>query len=313
MPADHPLYAGTLPLWAPDVRQRLEDYDVILLVGMNQSRLYLYREPSRPIPEHVRLIQLDSDPREIGKNYPVEIGLLGDPQTGLAELAKRVCDLATPDQAQAAKRRIKEYAAVRAIEQAGVRVEIEVQQNRRPMTPFTFMGAMCRALPANAAVVEEAPTTHHGLLERLGALKDPYAYFAHRGWALGWGLGSAIGVKLAWPVRPVVALLGDGAALYGIQGLWTAAHHRIPVTFVIANNAQYKILKVSGDVMQLPQMARGNYLGTDLVDPEVDFVGLARSFGVESHWVTEPDDLSQRIRDVGSRTQPVLLDVAIER
>jgi benzoylformate decarboxylase len=162
-------------------------------------------------------------------------------------------------------------------------------------------------------VVEEATTTHQNVLEKLGLPQDPAGHFAHRGWALGWGMGCAIGVKLAWPDRPVVALLGDGATLYGIQGLWTAAHHRIPVTFVIANNTQYKILKESGIVMQLPQIVRGNYLAMDLVEPEVDFVGLARSFGVQAHRVAGPDELGDRLRDSFSQSQPVLLDVSIER
>jgi benzoylformate decarboxylase len=190
---------------------------------------------------------------------------------------------------------------------------MEDQRDQRPMTPGTFMEALCRVLPANAAVVEEAVTTHQNLLEKLGVLRDPSSYFGHRGWALGWGLGSAMGVKLAWPDRPVVALLGDGAALYGIQGLWTAAHHHIPVVFVIANNAQYKILKVSGNVMKLPQMVENRYLGMDLVEPQVDFVGLARSLGVEAHCVTEPDDLGEKLGDSLNRTEPTLLDVSIER
>jgi benzoylformate decarboxylase len=162
-------------------------------------------------------------------------------------------------------------------------------------------------------VVEDAVTTHQNMLERLGVLTDPSGYIAHRGWALGWGLGCAIGVKLAWPDRPVMALSGDGAALYGIQGLWTAAHHHVPVTFIIANNAQYKILKVSGDVMQLPQMAQRNYLAMDLVEPEVDFVGLARSFGVEAYRVADPDVLSDRVRDSLDQAEPILLDVPVER
>ena len=122
-----------------------------------------------------------------------------------------------------------------------------------------------------------------------------------------------MGVKLAWPDRPVVALVGDGAALYGIQGLWTAALYHIPVVFLIANNAQYKILKVAGAVMQLPQVAQGKYLGMDLVEPEVDFVGLSRSFGVEARRVTDPEELSEAVRDSLDRTEPILLDVTIER
>jgi benzoylformate decarboxylase len=85
------------------------------------------------------------------------------------------------------------------------------------------------------------------------------------------------------------------------------------VTFLIANNAQYKILKVSGDVMQLPQMGQRNYLAMDLVEPAVDFVGLARSFGVEAHRISEPDELAERVRDSLDREEPLLLDVTIER
>ena len=86
--------------------------------------------------------------------------------------------------------------------------------------------SLARVLPPDVAVVEEAITTHQNVFERLGALRDPAGFFAHRGWALGWGIGAAMGVKLAWPDRPVLALIGDGAAMYGIQGLWTAAHHQ---------------------------------------------------------------------------------------
>lgn len=280
---------------------------------MDLLRLYIYAEPACPIPEHSHLIHLDADPCEIGKNYPVEVGLLGDPKAGLNELAQRVEEIQSPDQSRAATRRHEACAAQRKSEQEALLAEIEAQRDRRPMTPFAFMEALCRVLPPAAAVVEEAVTTHHYLLERLGALQDPTGYLAHRGWALGWGLGCAIGAKLAWPDRPVLALPGDGAALYGIQGLWTAAHHQIPVTFLIANNAQYKILKVSGGIMQLPQMAQGKYLGMDLVGPEVDFVGLARSLGVEAQRITEPDELSEQVRFSYGRTEPILLDAAIER
>jgi benzoylformate decarboxylase len=175
------------------------------------------------------------------------------------------------------------------------------------------MGALARALPADAAVVVEAPTTHRSLLERLGVLKTATGRLGHRGWGLGWGVGAAIGAKIAWPDRPVAALLGDGASLYGVQGLWSAAHHRVPVTFVIANNRQYKILKRSGGAMGLPQMVRGEYLGMDLFDPPMDFVGLARSFGVQAYRVTGPDELIDQVRNSLDRSEPTLLDVQIER
>jgi benzoylformate decarboxylase len=313
IPADHPLYAGIIPFWSPDVRQRLADFDVIMAVGINVLRLYIHREPARPIPEHIRLIHLDMDPWEIGKNYPIEVGLLGDPKAGLADLSRRLAEVAPAEQVAAARQRLESYAAARRAEQVALLAEIKSQQALRPLTPLTMMKALADVLPPDVAVVESAISTHHNLLEKLGVLKDPSGRFGHRGWALGWGLGCAIGVKLAWPERPVLGLLGDGSSLYGIQGLWTAAHHHIPVTFVIANNAQYKILKVGGEVMGLPQMAQQKFLGIDLVEPEVDFVGLARSLGVEAYRVTEPVELSERVAAALNRTEPLLLDVPIQR
>jgi benzoylformate decarboxylase len=312
-PTDHPLYADALPLWSPDVRRRLADFDVLLIVGMNVLRSYIYHEPARPIPEHIRLVQLDQNAWEIGKNYPVEVGLLGDIQTGLAELDQLLGATQTAQQTSAARSRAQRYAATRQHAQQALLGKITEQRDRRPMTPLTLMHALARVLPPNAAVVEEAVTTTGATLERLGVLRDPYGYFGHRGWALGWGLGCALGVKLAWPERPVLALLGDGAALYGIQGLWTAAHHHLPVTFVVCNNAQYQILKHCGDVMPLPGMAAKQYLAMDLVQPEIDFVALSRSLGVEAHRLTEPDEVSERVRASLAGDRPRLFEVAITR
>jgi benzoylformate decarboxylase len=313
IPAGHPLYQGILPLWGADVRERLAEFDVIFVVGMNLLRLYIHGGAPRPIPEDARLIHLDANAWEVGKNYPVEVGLLGDPKAGLTELAQLISDMLSPEATHAAGQRREQYAARRAAESEALLAQIDAQRDQRPMTSLAMMGALSHVLPPNAAVVEEAVTSHHSVLEKLGVLSDPTGHMSHRGWALGWGLGSAIGVKLAWPHRPVVALLGDGAALYGIQGLWTAAHHHIPVTFIIANNAQYKILKVSGDVMGLPQMAQRNYLAMDLVEPEVDFVCLARSLGVEAHRVHAPDELSERMLVALDGTEPVLLEVVVDR
>ena len=86
-------------------------------------------------------------------------------------------------------------------------------------------------------------------------LRNTSGYFAQRGWALGWGLNFAIGVRLAWPDRPVLALIGDGSAMYGIQGLWTAAHYRMPVTFVIVQQPPVQILKDCAQVLSCPPPA----------------------------------------------------------
>jgi benzoylformate decarboxylase len=311
--ADHPLYAGILPQWAPDIRARLAEFDVILVAGMNLLRELVYRGPEDAIPESARLIQLDANAWELGKNYPVEVALLGDPKTGLAELAQLVAGLQTSEHAHAAEGRTAAQAVLKAADRDALHDQIAAQWDARPMTPLALMGALARALPGDAVVVEEAATTHQNVLERLSVFGDATGHFAHRGWALGWGLGCAIGVKLAWPDRPVVALLGDGAALYGIQGLWTAARYHVPVTFVVANNAQYKILKASAGVMGLTHVPKVSYQGMDLGNPAVDFERLAISLGVEALCVTEPDALTEAVASSFSRSEPLLLEVPIER
>jgi benzoylformate decarboxylase len=111
----------------------------------------------------------------------------------------------------------------------------------------------------------------------------------------------------------VLALLGEGAAMYGIQGLWSAARYRIPVTFVICNNAQYQILKIGAKGIRLPHALADEFEGLDLAGPEIDFVGLARSLGVEAHRVTEADELAERVHDSLSHQRLALFDVPIRR
>jgi benzoylformate decarboxylase len=312
-PTDHPLYADCLPLWSPEVRRSLADFDVLLVAGMNLLRGYIYQEPVRPIPENIRLVQMDNDPWQIGKNYPVEVGLLGDLKAGLGELDQLLSSVITGPRVTAARIRMERYMTARRAAREELQAKAATERPQRPMTPLTLMAALAKVLPRNVAVVDEAVTTANAMLERFGVLADPAGYFGHRGWALGWGFGCALGVKLAWPDRPVLALLGDGASLYGMQGLWSAAHHNIPVTFLICNNAQYQILKHSSDVLPLPRKAARQYLAMDLVRPEIDFVGLARSLGVEAHRIEEPDELSDRVHESLTGEQPCLFDVPIAR
>ncbi|HYV36237.1 MAG TPA: thiamine pyrophosphate-binding protein [Gemmataceae bacterium] len=311
MAPNHPLYAGALPLWSPDARNRLDGFDVAFATGTNLLKSYIYLEPQRALPEHLKLVQLDEDPWQLGKTFPLEVGLIGDTQAGLAELERHLREALPPRYADAARLRREQCSRQHQAARSELTSRIEAEKAGRPMTSLTMMAALARVLPPNAAVVEEATTTTNGVFERLGVLHDPAAYFGHRGWALGWGLGCAMGVKLAWPDRPVLAILGDGATLFGIQGLWSAAHHRIPVTFVVANNRQYKILKNCGNVMPLPQMAAGNYVGMDLTDPAIDFVALAKSLGVAAERVENPDALSERVRESFRADKPLLLEVPI--
>jgi len=312
-PCTHPLSAPGMPVYAPEISPRLQEYDVIFAVGMDVLRLYVYFEPARVIPAHIRLIHMDQNAWELGKNYPTEVGIYGNPKPGLEELTAVLRETMTPAQRENAAKRGRERGELHRKMREQLQAKAASESKHRPLTPLTTMSALAKVFPKNGAVIEEAVTTTGTTLERLGAIQDPTGYFAHRGWALGWGLGCSIGVKLAWPNRPVLAVLGEGASLYGIQGLWTAAKYKIPVTFVICNNAQYQILKVGAQGMSLPRATEGRFEGMDLSGPEVDMVGLARSFGVEAHRVENPDELSDRLKESFGRETPILFDVPIMR
>jgi benzoylformate decarboxylase len=312
-PADHPLYAQGLPLWSPEMRQRLAEFDALLVVGMDLFRQYVYHEPARAMPEHIRLVHLDEDPYQLGKNYPLAVALWGSTKGGLIELDSLLAQRMTAAQVEAARKRTEHFGRLHGETREKLIREAQSQRDARPMTPLAAMASLARILSDDVAVVEEAVTTTNTTFERLGMLRNTSGYFGHRGWALGWGLGCAIGVRLAWPDRPVLALLGDGAALYGIQGLWTAARYRIPVTFVICNNAQYQILKIGAANMNLPAAQSGRFVGMDITDPEVDFIGLAQSLGIPAQRITEPDQLSQLVGESLAGDRPRLFDVQISR
>jgi len=313
-PSAHPLCAAPLPLWSPEIHERLVGFDVLLVVGMKLFEQYIYHEPARPLPERIRLVQIDDDPWELGKNYPVEVGLVGHPRSALGELAAALEAAMSPEARAEADLRGEAWARQHAAQRQSLQAEAESQLAARPMTPLGLMESLARVLPSDVAVIEEAPTTTMGsYFERTGALPDPRGYFAQRGWALGWGLGCAVGVRLAWPNRPVLAIIGDGSAMYGVPALWTAAHYRVGVTFVVPNNTEYRILKDCAGVLGLPEASAGRYCGLDVTDPPIDYIQLAESLGVAACRVEEPDALSQSVAEALRADEPSVIEVPVRR
>ncbi len=313
-PADHPLYAQTIPLWAHEIARRLHEFDVLLVAGTDLLREYVYHGPEPAIPRSLRLVHLDDSPREIGKNFPVEVGVIGNAKSALAEIGALLSDTMTPEVQRQATERFSARAQQHAETREKLQAAIAKRNDTRPMPGSVLMASLASVLPENVAVVEEAVTTTNTTLQRLAALKNTSGYFGHRGWALGWGLGCALGVKLAWPNRPVLAILGEGAAMYGIQGLWSAARYNLAVTFVIGNNAQYQILKSGAAGFGLPAATRGEFLGMDLAGPEIDMVALSGALGVPAERICDPAELAEKVsRSLAAGDGPRLFDVPIER
>jgi benzoylformate decarboxylase len=276
-------------------------------------RMYMYYDPARSLPPDIKIVHLDESSWQLNKNYVCDVALLGDTREGLAILTSELQSQLTPSLKTAIKTRRSRTEATHRAAREQLESQIATLEPSLPLAPLEAMAAVAKTLPDNIAIVEEAVTTTGTTLERLGAIKNTTGYFGHRGWTLGWGLGVAMGAKLAWPDRPVLALLGEGAALYGIQGLWSAARYQLPVIFLICNNAQYQILKIGAKGLQLPHAINNQFESLDIVGPEVDFLGLARSFGVEAMQVSSASELSDTLASNWNRRTPLLIDVPIQR
>ena len=171
--------------------------------------------------------------------------------------------------------------AARAIaaERAALSAKARGAAAKTPIRPLALLHALGEMLPPDAVVVEETFSSAPGL-RQLVRSDDPQSFFGLRGGGIGWGLPAAIGVKLALPHRPVVALIGDGSAMYTCQALWTAAHDRVGVVFVILNNRSYRILKQRTNAMKGFAAQTDRYIGMDITEPAVDYVALAQALGV---------------------------------
>jgi benzoylformate decarboxylase len=310
-PASHPLFRGTIGRVTPAIREVFEQYDLVFSVGGDMFTLSL-PSPVNPIPGGVQVIHLDVDPWELGKNYPPAVAILGDPKTTLPDLTAAIRAQMTAGARAAARERLKGVSDAILAEREALYAKARAAAANRPVEPLALLHAIGAMLPKDAVVVDETISSGPGIRQMMRS-DDPQSFFGLRGGGIGWGLPAAIGVKLALPDRPVVALIGDGSAMYTCQALWTAAHDRIGVVFVIFNNRSYRILKQRLHAQRGHAAQADVYVGMELVDPPIDFVGLARSLGIageRAKTVQEATDLvSAGLKDGAS----LLIDVELDR
>ncbi len=175
-PSDHPLQADGLPLWSPEVLQRLQPYDAALVVGMDLLRQYVYFEPANPIPAHLQLIHIDEDAYQLNKNYPLAAAIWGNTRASLHDLANALAEQQDASSRATAQARTAQLAAAQQHQRQQLLAQVAAEQTRRPLTPLTLMEAISRTLPRNVAVIEEAVTTTNRTLERLGRLPTTDGY-----------------------------------------------------------------------------------------------------------------------------------------
>jgi benzoylformate decarboxylase len=214
---------------------------------------------------------------------------------------------------EAATRRNEALRTLKAQDAEAQRARAAKRWDSAPISVPRAMAEIEAALPPDAIVVDESITASLDLARTL-QFERPGDYVGARGGGIGQALPGALGVKLAHRDRPVVAVSGDGSAMYSIQALWTAAHHDLAVVFVILNNREYRILKHNMDTYRQRFGAKPDrgYPNMDLVSPDLGFVELARGMGVEGARVTTPGELRPALDKALGARRPFLLDVAIE-
>ncbi|MEO6040917.1 MAG: benzoylformate decarboxylase [Croceibacterium sp.] len=276
-PEDHPQFAGFLPAWRDKIRDLLAPHDAILVAGAPVFTYHVEGEGPH-WPEGARLMALSEDPQHLAA-LPGGGGVLGEVRGGLEMLAESV----------------------------GERVfngtHHQLKEPEPAMTAAYVLRRIALLRPAGAVIVEEAPTARGPEHDTLPIVREGGFYTCASG-GLGHGLPAAIGVAMGQPDK-VIAILGDGSAMYTIQGLFSAFQEQPNVSFVILNNGAYAALTGFS-----AEFGMNHVPGCDLTG--LDFVKLAEAQGLPARLVDSVGDLDEALRWSFAQAGPALLDIRIE-
>jgi benzoylformate decarboxylase len=309
-PFTHPLHFGSMPRIGPPIRALLMRHDLLFSVGGDLFTLSLPDDVD-PMPPGLTVVHLDVNPWELGKNYPAEVAILGEPKATLPEISEAIRRHTSKSGHPQAAKRTEAVAAAFTAERVELAKRADAEAGRVPISPLTLMHEVAKATPADAVIVDEAISSSQGM-RHFFKCADAKSFFGLRGGGIGWGLPAALGVKLALPNRPVVALVGDGSSMYTNQALWTAARESLAVVYVIFNNTSYRILKQRTKALKGFSAEDDKYVAMDLDKPLIDFVGLARSLGVPGVQVQKSADIGPAVGRGLASGGPYLIDVKID-
>jgi benzoylformate decarboxylase len=289
----------------------LKDMDVLIGIGCSLFAQGFFN-PEPTLPSHVRVIHVDENPWEIGKNFPVDCGIQGDIKAVLAELNESLEKGTPPKVREEAEGRAKEIAQEKSALRHQLSRQIETERDRIPISISRLMTEIRDAVTSDTVIVDECWSSSGMLRQVLDQTKSKTFFRSRKGGSIGWGLPGALGVKLALPDKPVVAVVGDGSAAWSIQSLWTAARYRIPVTFVITNNATYRQVKLVRKMVLGDYPLNEKHAGMELNDPVLNFAMLAESMGVRAETVRDPEDLGRALKAAVDSREPRLVEVFVE-
>ena len=306
-PSEHATFMGSLSRDQQRVRNALAPYDLMLAIGCDILPMSVFSEAD-PLPSELDILQIGLRDWEMGKNYPAKLALRHDVGETLRALVPRLIQRAGQDYKEQASQRMATVATSNwSTNRSKKKAAVAKQSNARPIKPDWLMMALSSQLPDNCIVVDEGLTAAKSLLDFM-PLRDRYSYFGMVSGGIGWGVAAAIGIQLAKPDRRVVAIIGDGSAMYSPQALWTAAHLKLPITFVILNNRGYRILKERLIAFHGDE----RFIGMDFKDPPIDMAALSTALGTPGQQINEPDELIASFADSLKSSGPSLLEVMVE-
>ncbi|ATL32503.1 thiamine pyrophosphate-binding protein [Streptomyces formicae] len=283
-PTRHPLWRGYLPTHVPGIREALAPYRLVVIAGAQPFSLYYPYAPGPLLSDRTQVAQITEDPSAPGRDTPVDMALHGQLRPTLRELLDSL-----PSEGEAG------YAS-------------QDPSRHGPELPALDLPSLARVLaatlPDGAIVCDEAPQAARHIRAALDLRRaNQYQWVAG---GLGWAMPAAVGVSLARDRAAVLCTVGDGAAMYCPQALWTAARLELPIGFVVANNREYRVLK---DNWRQRDPRPPRHLGMDLDRPAVDFVALSHSMGVPAGRAGSTGELTETLTD-GYRTgRPFLVQV----
>ena len=269
-PENHPNFVGVLPPAIGPLAQTLTGHDVILVVGTYVFPYYPYM-PGPLLPEGASLIAITNDPDEAAR-APMGDAVVGDVALALQQLVELVAESDRPSR--------------------NSRPAPPEPAHVDPMSGSEAMAALADVWPDGGIAVAEIPSSASALRNRL-RLSEPGSYYQSASGGLGFGICAAVGVQLAEPDRPVVCVVGEGSAQYGITVLWTAVAYKVPVTFLVVRNAEYMILKWFAELEQVAGVP-----GLEL--PGLDTAAVARAYGMPAETASSREQLAEALRNATS-------------
>src|SRR5215510_10145636 len=300
VPNSHHLYVGPPGgRGSAEAGEALHRADVILALGTRLNQATTFWD-YRVIRRETHIVQVDIDAQEIGRNYPLAVGIVGDARAVAEQLLAALREAYPQGRPNPAWR--AEVAALAARRQA--RLAAELSLTAEPMMPQRVYPELRKALPRECMVTLDAGVAPGLAYDRLH-FEIPRTFFNYAGHGgLGMGLAVGLGTKLGRPDRPAISLQGDGGFLYACQELNTAVRHDIPLVAIVLNNSCHGAEKA-----QQQRHFGGKYIGVDLKNPRFD--KLAEVYGARGYYASRPEDIADAVKAALGTEEPCVIEIPV--